>query len=496
MTHEKKLNINLRNLGVGGGKVSPSVYDTATVASLYPSESSDGAIQWLIDQQSADGGWKSTSPIVLRIIPTVAALIAINKRSKGMQTEIKAVSDGITFLHNHKHAQTPQHIDQLPIGGELILPWLIETANEIGLHFSSLFHQSPEIEALRNYKLTKIRELNPTGSSPLLHTWEAWGENAVDLVVMEEAGVGHSPAATAAWLSRRTDKASTVGFKRAKQYLYDSSSSVSGRQDGLYPTVWPVDLFEILFPLYISYTFEINHLLDENVVNRLLSLISSRLEKGALGHSSYFDPDGDDTAAGLAIMLLSGKSCNLDIMEPFRSDDHFVTYSGEANLSLSTTARATHVLQLSKQFAAPYAAHLFSRQMSNSLWPSDKWHASSMYTTLHCLIALQNELSLQEIRRIGTSIIEQQNTDAGWGRENDSVTVDTSYAILSLALLYNRAPLKETKEALCRAYDWLDKSGASSELWIGKETYSQLLVDDCFKLIALIVTQRLFDELR
>ncbi|MBD2248543.1 hypothetical protein [Nostoc sp. FACHB-888] len=48
----------IADLGKNGGLISPSVYDTAQVLRFYPPATGvEPALEWLLTQQQADGGW-------------------------------------------------------------------------------------------------------------------------------------------------------------------------------------------------------------------------------------------------------------------------------------------------------------------------------------------------------------------------------------------------------------------------------------------------------
>jgi len=52
----------MADLGKAGGLISPSIYDTAQVLRLYPPpEGPEPTLDWLLQQQQADGGWGDPS---------------------------------------------------------------------------------------------------------------------------------------------------------------------------------------------------------------------------------------------------------------------------------------------------------------------------------------------------------------------------------------------------------------------------------------------------
>lgn len=72
------LHMLIANLGKGGGLISPSVYDTAQTLRFYPPASElKPALDWLIGQQRADGGWGDPSMPQTRDAPTLASILAL-----------------------------------------------------------------------------------------------------------------------------------------------------------------------------------------------------------------------------------------------------------------------------------------------------------------------------------------------------------------------------------------------------------------------------------
>ncbi len=70
----------LPQLGKGGGRISASVYDTAQVLRAYPpSGGVTPGLEWLKQQQQADGGWGSPSAPLYRRISTIAAVLALHQ---------------------------------------------------------------------------------------------------------------------------------------------------------------------------------------------------------------------------------------------------------------------------------------------------------------------------------------------------------------------------------------------------------------------------------
>ena len=68
----------VNNLGRGGGAITPSIYETAQVLRFYPElVEVDRVITWLLRNQQPDGGWGEMEAPLYRIVPTLAAILAL-----------------------------------------------------------------------------------------------------------------------------------------------------------------------------------------------------------------------------------------------------------------------------------------------------------------------------------------------------------------------------------------------------------------------------------
>src|SRR6188768_2248669 len=90
----------IRDLGTEGGLVSPSIYDSAQVLRLYPPTDYQPALEWLLQQQQADGGWGDPSVPHTRDVPTIGAMLALKERDSRPAARA-AIAAGCTFLRNH-----------------------------------------------------------------------------------------------------------------------------------------------------------------------------------------------------------------------------------------------------------------------------------------------------------------------------------------------------------------------------------------------------------
>ncbi len=87
--------------------------------------------------------------------------------------------------------------DDIPAGVELMLPHLLAEAAQIGLEIDQLPYQS--LIALGAQRRQLIGQLPAEPGTHYAHSWETWGTSPASCMPDPTAGVGQSPAATAAW---------------------------------------------------------------------------------------------------------------------------------------------------------------------------------------------------------------------------------------------------------------------------------------------------------
>src|SRR6185436_16281384 len=124
---------------IGPGKMIPTAYDTAWVARLgeLDEQLSQPALRWLGEHQLTDGSWGAPAPFNYydRVICTLAAMIALNKRGRRAQDR-RRIDRGKWALERLAQ-RAPQGIMNDPhgatIGFELIVPTLLAEAEALGI---------------------------------------------------------------------------------------------------------------------------------------------------------------------------------------------------------------------------------------------------------------------------------------------------------------------------------------------------------------------------
>jgi hypothetical protein len=484
----------INDLGNDGGLVSPSVYDTAQVIRLAaPAEGSLGAREWLAAQQQPDGGWGDPALPRARDLPTLAALLALRAHADDPHVS-SVVRAGVAFLHDHAHEHWSGSLpNDLPVGIELLLPRLLDAAIDAGLDVPHAVYAP--LYALGGRRRAIIARMQPRAGTSPVHSWEGWGHEPDPAVIDGSGGIGHSPAATAAWLRAAAAQAGLADAQAtARRFLERAAAATGTGIPGVVPTVWPVTRFEHVWPLYtLANAGLLDHPQLREVADRRLRDLAGVLQPPGIGMSDHFMHDGDITATTIATLKAAGYPADGNILERFKQDDHVRTYPDELQVSLTTTAHAVHAMALSGAGTTRQAHFLAQHQGFDGRWVGDKWHSSWLYTTAQVIIALAHTDHLRTLPAAIATLIERQHDDGGWGMSIGSTITETAYVVLALAVLWSRnISAASIQDAIRRAAGYLRRQYSHTALgdaahWIGKELYRPYRVDGVFVLSALVI---------
>ena len=477
----------VRALGTDGGLISPSVYDTAQVARLLPRHPDRGAaLDWVLDQQQPDGGWGDPAVPLTRHVATLAALLALG--AAPLPAARVAVQRGTAFFGRRAEHWVGTLPDDLPVGVELLLPRLLAEAEAAGLDVPRANYAA--LVALGERRRRKIAASEPRPGSPPIHSWEAWGTQPKRCLLDQSGGVGHSPAATAAWLRAASEQGGDAAtLVPAEAYLSAAAGATGADIPGVVPTVWPIARFEQAFALYALVAAGL--LCDprlRDVVQPQLRDLGRAAGAQGLGMSDYFLADGDNTAVALAVLGSAGYAVERDVLRQFELETHVFAYPGEHQPSLSLTAHALHAYTLLGTVPPRIMAYVLERQQPDGRWASDKWHSSWLYATSQVLLALPPVGYERVMASAVDALLRAQRADGGWGSAG-STAEETAYAVL--ALRWSRRCLRlAVAEPLRRARAWLrtayETDAAGRTGWIGKETYCPPRITRAFELAALL----------
>jgi hypothetical protein len=484
----------IRDLGRNGGMISPSVYDTAQTVRLAPPEEGVWpALNWLISRQHADGGWGDPVVPRARDVPTLAGVLALSAHQQRRAVR-ESLHAGIAFLRRQAAHWSGPLPEDIPIGIELLLPALLDEAARQGIALPT--RPYAELIALGARRRALIARLQPGAGSTAVHSWEAWGTQPQPDLLDTAVSIGHSPAATAAWAAAAAAAQPDAAIA-ARRYLERAAAATGTGIPGVVPTVFPIARFENLFGLY---ALMMTDLLDAPIfadeVRGQINDMRAALRPNGYSFSDHFDPDGDDTAAALTLLIHRGQPVDLDILRWYAKDGHFCTWQHELQSSLSATARAAHTLVVAGAPVEQHLEYLAEWQTVDGRWIGDKWNSSWLYTTSHVVQSLAPVPSYGERLDLAfETLLAYQKADGGWGANGHSTPIETAYGVMTLRTLRHHAAFRERVNAgLERARHYLQAHyrpciDDQTMCWIGKEMYRPYRVDRAFEVSALLALE-------
>jgi halimadienyl-diphosphate synthase len=489
----QELDTLIGSLGKDGGLVSPSIYDTAQVLRFTPAnESAMAVLAWLENQQWSDGGWGDPWAPLSRDVPTLAAILTLHSCQDARKDTAEIVEAGLTFLRQSAGQWQELRHEEMPVAVELILPALLDEAAGCGLELPREPYAALREVGARRHAMLAQRPFQ--SGTPPLHSWEVWGTAATTGLLDGSGGVGHSPAATAAWLRTTCRRPDPEAHAAARRYLRDAAHATGCGVPGIVPTVWPITRFEQSFVLHVLCVVGLlDHPALAGAIGPQLDKLSQALQPDGLGMSDFFMADGDDTAAAVAVLQAAGHKTSFTPLRRFQDGNHFKAYRGELQPSLSLTARAAHTLALFGEEKEQIHKFITDRQLADGRWPGDKWNSSWLYTTYFAILALTATARFSCLHSVVEALLCRQRADGGWGENGRSTSVETAFGALTLHTLSSRLNGRESAGSLRRAYAWLrdnyaaNSAAAAPKCWLGKELYRPARIDRAIELSTLIV---------
>ncbi|WP_375772622.1 hypothetical protein NR798_17595 [Archangium gephyra] len=482
----------IADLGKDGGLANGSVYDTAMVVRLAPpEEGTEAAVEWLLRQQHADGGWDNPKVLRARDMPTLAAVLALHVRGKDERTR-KAVERGLEFIRQQRPYWTVLPEDLL-VGVEMNLPRLLEDAVALGLDVPvDQYAAVIEDGKRRRKKLSQLKQVMPLhfGTPPAL-TFDGWGTEPEVALMDPDGGVGPCPAATAVWIHTAKDRPELKEqVAKARQYLKNAEAGTDARLPGVVPATWRIDFMEQQWGLFaLLCAGLLKHPLLADVVKPHLDMLGAALTPRGLGFTKYFMPDGDCTAVTAALLEATNRPVDMAVVKQFARGEHFYTYPQETHPSLTTTAHAAMALNIAGEDTSHWVSEMLKLQSSDGRWLIDKWQTSWLYTTTHVMLAIPDA---EKMRTSIKTLLSHQKEDGGWGASDHTTRVETAFAVLALHALRGKGVEQEAiRSALARANGYLQRTYqplAPSEepMWIGKALYCPFRMDRAFELSAML----------
>ncbi len=494
MDYKREAQLLVQNLSQ---QMSPSAYDIAWLARLDQSGRGEarwpGLIDWLLENQLADGSWGGTVVYYHdRIISTLAALIALHTYRHDPRTPC-AIQRAERYLWQHLHLLRRDPFEL--VGFELLLPTLLQEAQSLGLNVPRHTYGYGEIQT------AKLRLIPPemlySPRVTVAHSLEFLGR-AGDPDRLREArsdngSLGCSPSATAYYLSFHADD------QCAWTYL---ESVQTGNPQTVY--LYPFHIFELTWVLlHLSYSgVPVTDLAGSAVWRDLQANVTA---EGLALDRAFGIADADCTSVGAQLLIKAGYNFDPMILQRFEDKRTrlFRVYDYERNISIGVNAHALDALRLMpdyperQQVRDEVTRALLNQRIYETYWV-DKWHASPYYGTAHVVITLLQE-GPSLAHEAGYSIewlLHTQRANGSWGFFDEGTAEETAYAMLALLRFHLQQPLADVgmfhraATYLKRAYT--EPDAAYPSLYIGKVLFAPYAIIRAVILAALILYDDIF----
>ena len=448
--------------------ISPSAYDTAWVAWLYPE-----ARDWVVNAQHPDGSWGSDLEYYQdRVISTLSAINAIAATSTNGH-DLQRIERGIGYLERTIPC-LPSDISDL-IGFELLLPSLVNIGRNLGLKYDRIASLiEPEMPKYYQKLALIPQEMVYSPKTVVPYSLEFVGFEAFDKFAIPplrsvNGSIHNSPSATA------FVEIATQGSEKGRAYL----DSLMERYNGTVPGFTPLWFFEIIWTLYhLSFNTDLKVL--RSSINPLIAPILDAWTNTGVGVDVFMLPDPDDTALALKIFNELEIDQSPSVLETYEVGDHFQCFPLERNISLDVHIHIVEALKNAPDFPRRdemllKAVNVLQRHLKKYI--ADKWHVSPYYSTAHAIIAL-TDLADNLIEKQINWLLRTQQPDGSWTfypRCPKAAIEETAHALLALMTVYEKKG-SIPFEVIKQGSRYLDRHYKSAEelpaLWTNKGLYN------------------------
>jgi halimadienyl-diphosphate synthase len=471
--------------------ISPSTYDTAWLAWLYPE-----AREWIIDTQRPNGSWGSDVEYYHdRVICTLSAINALAATSTNGH-DLKRVERGIQYLES----AIPRLDEDVyeTVAFELLVPRLVQTGKTLGLKLDRVEMLLEPLMPVYYKKLALIpKELIYSPKVVVAHSleflsFEELDQSAIPQLRAINGSIHNSPSATA------FVEIATRGSVEGRAYL----DILMNKYNGAVPGFAPLELYEIIWTLHhISLNLDLRLLQPK--INPWIEFLDSIWTEKGVGFSTTFIPDPDDSALALRIFNLLEIYRDPSFLEMYEVGDHFQCFPLERNISLDVHIHIVHALKDSMDFPRRddlllKALNILGRDLTTD-YIVDKWHISPYYSTSHAIIGLTG-LADSIIQKQISWLLKTQRDDGSWTFYPDcpkAAIEETAHALMGLMAVYEKhgnIPFNIIE----RGFRYLEKHYRSTEelpsLWIHKALNNPYHIVESVILSAMAKYQSLLSK--
>lgn len=450
--------------------ISPSAYDTAWLAWLYPE-----AREWIANNQHADGSWGAELEYYHdRVLTTLAAMNALAATSTNSH-ELEQIGKGVRYLERVIPKLGQDAFET--VGFELLLPSMVQIGQKLGLKYDRIA-QLIEPQMPNYYqKLALIPEAMIYSSrATIAHSLEFVGLDKLDRTAIaslrtKNGDIHSSPSATA------FVEVATGGSVEGGNYL----RSTLRRYNNTAPVLFPFETFETVWSLYHIGLQQDLRALSPAILPLIERLKTGWNEKEGIGLSKEFVVDADDTALGFFILSQFDIMPDPHIFEHYEAEDHFRCFSFERNISLDIHVHIVDTLKAMPPFPRREemllkALNTLGRYLTDE-YIVDKWHVSPYYSTAHAVIGLTG-LSDQIIQKQINWLLKTQQPDGSWTFYPycpRAAVEETAYVLMALMVVYEKKG-NIPVTVIDKGFRYLERRYRSAEdlpaLWIGKVLYN------------------------
>ncbi|MFN8455710.1 MAG: hypothetical protein U0401_13765 [Anaerolineae bacterium] len=469
--------------------ISPSAYDTAWLAWLYPE-----ARAWLMDAQRPDGSWGAEVEYYHdRIIATLSAINAIAATSTNNH-DLTRIERGLRYVENVLPHLAEDVYDTTAF--ELLLPSLIHIGQNLGLNFDRI---EPLLEAQKSLYYQKLALIPPTmiysPKTVVPYSLEFIGFEKLDHAAIAHlrganGSIHNSPSATA------FVEVAMKGSESGQAYL----DGLMRQYNGAVPGFTPLELFEMIWTLYhVSLQTHLQLLSDE--IDPFIQYLRKAWTKKGVGFSTSFPvPEPDDTALAFKILSDLGIYQDPSVFEVYEVGDHFQCYPLERDISLDVHIHIVDALKNTADFPRRddlllKALNILGRDLTTE-YIVDKWHISPYYSTSHAIIGLTG-LSDNIIQKQINWLLKTQQSDGRWTFYPNcpkAAIEETAHALLALMTVYEKRG-NIPFEVIKRGFRYLERHYRTAEdlpaLWINKALYNPYYIVESAILAAMTKYQEL-----